>query len=176
MSNIERWRPTQYTDYLVSDKGRVKSLKYTRGQHFRILAQNPDKDGYMCVTLFPDKKYIKAKVHRLVALAFVKGKTKEKRLACHKDGNNQNNHWSNLKWATHRENVMDMAKHCTNKQWCTSEKNVARKLKLQSIKRIKRILKEDKTWGVQSRLAREYNVCPKTISDIKRGRNWKNIN
>ena len=87
----------------------------------------------MWVTLFPDKKYIKAKVHRLVALAFVKGKTKEKRLACHKDGNNQNNHWSNLKWATHRENVMDMAKHGTNKQWWPSEKNVGRKLKLQSM-------------------------------------------
>jgi hypothetical protein len=175
MSNIERWRPTQYPDYLVSDKGRVKSLKYTQGKHFRILAQNPDKDGYMCVTLFPDKKYTKAKVHRLVAEAFVRGKTAKKKFACHKDGNNQNNHWTNLKWATPRENVMDMAKHGTNKQWWTSENNVSRKLKLQSIKRIKRILKEDKTWGVQSRLAREYNVSPKTINDIKRGKNWANI-
>ena len=36
-------------------------------------------------------------------------------------------------------------------------------------------MKEDESWGIQSRLAREYNVAPKTINDIKRGRNWKNI-
>ncbi len=160
---------------MVSDKGRVKSLKLYKGKHFRILAQNPDKDGYMSVTLYPNKKYIKKKVHRLVAEAFVPGRTKLKKYACHKDGNNQNNHWSNLKWATPRENVLDMKKHGTNKQWWTSERNVARKLKLQSIKRIKRILKEDKSWGIQSRLAREYNVAPKTINDIKRGKNWKDV-
>ena len=170
----ERWRCTKYADYLVSDHGRVKSLKYTKGQHFRILAQNPDRDGYMCVTLYPER-YVKAKVHRLVAEAFVRGRTEEKKFACHKDGNNQNNHWTNLKWATPKENVMDMKKHGTNRQWWTPEKNVARKLKLQSIRRIKRILKKDKSWGVQSRLAREYNVAPKTINDIKEGKSWKNI-
>lgn len=159
---------------MVSDKGRVKSLKLYKGKHFRILAQNPDADGYMSVTLYPGK-YVKAKVHRLVALAFCGGKTSEKKYACHIDGNNQNNHYTNLKWATPRENVLDMAKHGTNKQWWTSKNNISRKLKTQSIKRIKRILKEDKSWGVQSRLAREYNVAPKTINDIKRGRNWKDV-
>ena len=175
MSNKEKWQPTKYPDYLVSNKGRVKSLKYTKGKHFRILSQNPDKNGYMCVTLFPDKKYIKAKVHRLVAEAFCKGKSEEKRWALHKDGNNQNNHSSNLYWGSPYDNFRDMLLHGNAKNLWTSEKNVSRKLKLQSVKRIKRILKEDKSWGIQSRLAREYNVAPKTINDIKRGRNWKNI-
>lgn len=171
----EKWQSTKYSDYLVSNKGRVKSLKYTRGTHYRILSQNPDKDGYMCVTLFPNKKYVKAKVHRLVAEAFCKGKSKVKRWALHKDGNNKNNNASNLYWGTPADNTRDMHLHGNAKNWWTSEKNIARKLKLQSVKRIKRILKEDKSWGVQSRLAREYNVAPKTISDIKVGKSWANI-
>ena len=173
MSSKERWRPTQYLDYLVSDRGRVKSLKYTRGKHYHILKQNPDKDGYMTVTLFPDKQYKKGKVHRLVAEAFVKGKTEEKKYACHKDGHNKNNHNKNLYWGSPRDNVMDMKKHGTNKQWWTNKTAVSRKLNGNNVRRIKRILKEDKSWGVQSRLAREYNVAPKTINDIKRGLNWK---
>ena len=36
-------------------------------------------------------------------------------------------------------------------------------------------LRSDKTWGIQSKLARLYNVAPKTINDIKRGKNWKSI-
>jgi hypothetical protein len=175
MSNREKWQPTQYPDYLVSNLGRVKSLKYTKGKHFRLLSQNPDKNGYMCVTLFPDKKYIKAKVHRLVAEAFCKGKSEEKKWALHKDGNNQNNRASNLYWGSPRDNFRDMLLHGNAKNLWTTEKNVSRKLKIQSVKRIKRILKEDESWGIQSRLAREYNVAPKTINDIKRGRNWKNI-
>ena len=129
----------------------------------------------MCVTLFPDKKYIKAKVHRLVAEAFCKGKSEEKKWALHKDGNNQNNRASNLYWGSPRDNFRDMLLHGNAKNLWTTEKNVSRKLKIQSVKRIKRILKEDESWGIQSRLAREYNVAPKTINDIKRGRNWKNI-
>jgi|TARA_E500000178_G_scaffold342601_1_gene388072 hypothetical protein len=175
MSNREKWQPTQYPDYLVSNKGRVKSLKYTKGQHFRLLSQNPDKNGYFCVTLFPDKKYIKAKVHRLVAEAFCKGKSEEKKWALHKDGNNQNNNASNLYWGTPADNFRDMLLHGRAKNLWTSKKNVARKLKIQSVKRIKRILKEDKSWGVQSRLAREYNVAPKTINDIKEGKSWQHI-
>ena len=174
MSNREKWQPTKYPDYLVSNKGRVKSLKYYRGTHFRMLSQHPDNDGYLQVTLYPGK-YVKAKVHHLVAEAFCKGKSKEKRWALHKDGNNQNNRASNIYWGSPADNTRDMHLHGNAKNWWTSEKNAARKLKLQSVKRIKRILKEDESWGIQSRLAREYNVAPKTINDIKRGRNWKNI-
>jgi hypothetical protein len=172
MSNKSRWRPTQYPGYKVSDTGEVMSFKKDKP---RLLAQNPDKDGYMCVTLFPDKKYIKAKVHRLVAEAFVKGRTKLKKFACHKDGNNQNNNYTNLKWATPRENVMDMAKHGTNIRWWTPDNCPTGKLTAKQVKKIKEKLRIDTTWGIQSKLARLYNVCPKTINDIKRGKNWKSI-
>ena len=177
MSSKERWRPTQYPDYLVSDWGRVKSLKWSTQdkRHFRILAQNPNKDGYMTVTLFPNKKYLKKTVHRLVAEAFCKGKSKTNRLVLHKDGNNDNNYYKNLYWGTHKDNFNDMVKHGNNVRFWTSSNCPSKKLKKNQVKRIKRILREDKTWGIQSKLAREYNVAPKTISDIKVGTNWKNI-
>jgi len=175
MSNRERWQPTKYQDYLVSNKGRVKSLKLHRGTHFRYLSQTPDKDGYLTVSIYDNKKHYKPKVHKLVAEAFCRGRSEEKRWALHKDGNNQNNRATNIYWGSPADNVRDMHLHGNAKNWWTSEKNIARKLKLQSVKRIKRILKEDKTRGVQSRLAREYNVAPKTISDIKVGKSWQNI-
>ncbi|BCV05259.1 MAG: hypothetical protein CM15mV101_490 [uncultured marine virus] len=135
MSNKARWRPTQYPGYKVSDTGEVMSLKKDKA---KLLAQNPDKDGYMCVTLFPNKKYIKAKVHRLVAEAFVRGRTKLKRFACHIDGNNQNNNHTNLKWATPRENVLDMAKHGTNIRWWTPDNCPSGKLTAKQVKKLKK--------------------------------------
>ena len=122
-----------------------------------------------------NKKHYKPKVHKLVAEAFCRGRSEEKRWALHKDGNNQNNRATNIYWGSPADNVRDMHLHGNARNWWTSEKNVARKLKLQSVKRIKRILKEDKSRGVQSRLAREYNVAPKTISDIKVGKSWQNM-
>ena len=68
-----------------------------------------------------------------------------------------------------------MKKHGTNKQWWTSKTALARKLQVEDVKRIRSILKKDKTWGIQSKLARQYKVAPKTINDIKRGLNWKNV-
>ena len=148
------------------------SLKQNKA---RLLSQNPDRNGYMQVTLYPDGKYLKKKVHRLVAEAFVKGRTKHRKYACHIDGNNKNNHYKNLKWATPRENVMDMAKHGTNVRWWTPDNCPSGKLTAKQVKKIKEILKKKNVWGIQSKLARLYNVSPKTINDIKRGVNWKSI-
>ena len=50
----------------------------------------------------PNKYY--TPVHRLVALAFCKGKTKERRVVNHRDGNPLNNNAENLEWVTYSEN------------------------------------------------------------------------
>lgn len=59
--------------YQVSNLGRAKSLpKVGSGGHNGIiLSQSKDKDGYLLVYLYADRKKVACKVHRLVAKAFI---------------------------------------------------------------------------------------------------------
>ena len=167
-------KPTKYPEYLVSNYGNVMSLKYYTkdGKNSRPLAQNPDRDGYKTVTLYPNKKYIKAKVHRLVAEAFCKGRTEEKNLALHKDGNKNHNHYKNIYWGTSKQNKADSVRHGTNTQDWTWETAPTRILQPRNVKKIKRLLKE----GMKpSPIAKMYKVHYKTIWDIKVGNSWKHI-
>lgn len=69
------------------------------------LKQRLDSDGYPVVTL--GNKRIKRKVvrvHRLVGKYFVDNPLDRLEII-HKDGNKQNNHFSNLEWCTRSENV-----------------------------------------------------------------------
>lgn len=58
------------------------------------------KNGYHLVCI--NQKY--HPIHRLVALAFLQT-DKTRRFVNHKDGNKSNNHYMNLEWCTHQENV-----------------------------------------------------------------------
>ena len=160
----EVWKPTKYEDYFVSNRGRVKSLKYhtTDGKAARILSQNPDKHGYMTCTLYPNKKYIKAKVHRLVAESFCKGKSEQKAWALHIDGNKLNNM---------AINKADSKKHGTNNgdwNWKTAP---SRKLQPRNVRRIRRLL----TTTSVKKIAEMYNLAYKTIYDIKVGKTWQHL-
>lgn len=69
----------------------------------RSLRFIPSRKGYLLCSLFGLKRYL---VHRLVANLFVPNpdpKTKDQ--VNHKDGNKQNNHYTNLEWCTNQENV-----------------------------------------------------------------------
>jgi len=169
----EVWKATVYSDYLVSNKGRIKSLKYytTDNKNFRFLSQNPDRDGYMTVTLYPDKTYVKAKVHRLVAIAFCKGKTKKKHMALHKNGKKTNNSYKNLYWGDAKDNKADSIKHGTSKADWTWKNSPSRKLQPKDVKRIWGLLKKESTTTVASM----YNLHYKTIYDIKTQKNWKHL-
>lgn len=65
--------------------------------------------GYLRVNLSGDKNKTNMKrVHRLVALAFLKPPSGNRDEVNHKDGNKRNNHINNLEWATRLENMQ----HC----------------------------------------------------------------
>lgn len=97
---MENWQKIEsFGQYLVSDLGRVKSLK----RKGRILKQALDSKGYPKVTLSYGETY-EFKVHILVAKAFV---SNPQNLPCvnHKDGNTRNNRADNLEWVRYRENI-----------------------------------------------------------------------
>jgi|TARA_R110000824_G_scaffold659_1_gene4048 hypothetical protein len=169
------WKPTAHEDYIVSNTGEVTSLKYYNKdkKYQRTLSQNPDKDGYKTVTIYPNKTYIKAKVHRLVALAFCKGRGASRNMALHRDGNKNNNHAHNLYWGNAKDNKADSIKHGTNKGDWTAMTSPSRILQPRNVIKIRRLLKEGKL--KLSEIAKMYNVHYKTIYDIKVGKTWKSI-
>lgn len=85
--------------YQVTDDGQVYSIRSKK-----YLKARKDKDGYLLVNLYKDKKQYTRKVHRLVAEAFLDNPDNKKEVN-HIDCQRDNNCASNLEWVTHRENT-----------------------------------------------------------------------
>lgn len=92
-----------FPDYKVSDNGEVMSKK---GKDYWIkLKGGYDSDGYHIVLLYPPEgKRVTAKVHRLVAEAFIPNPD-NKPVVNHLNGSKKDNRVSNLEWATFSENT-----------------------------------------------------------------------
>lgn len=92
-------------DYRVYEDGTVVSVKGRRGEH--TLKQFIDRNGYRKLQLRFGKygnSYTKCyTVHRLVATLFLENPNNYTDID-HIDGDKLNNHYSNLRWCTHKEN------------------------------------------------------------------------
>ena len=106
----EQWKTIAgYPCYLISDQGRVMSLKNPKNP--KILRQGTNQGGYKSVTLTSGDSYGEGKkktfrVNRLVALAFIKNEHPDKRRDVgHWDSNPANNVVSNLYWCSPLENA-----------------------------------------------------------------------
>ncbi len=86
--------------YKVSNTGEVKS-SHRKG---RILKQGITGRNYKLVILCKNGKTKPFKVHRLVAKAFIQNPDYKPEVN-HKDGDTKNNKFTNLIWATGRENI-----------------------------------------------------------------------
>lgn len=120
----ETWRPIVGHEgrYEVSDHGRVRSLDRiiqqrtrsgapgTRFARGRILKTPLDKDGYVTAALIHQGKFHLRKVHAMVLESFV-GPRPAGLVACHGDGNPQNNTPANLRWDTISSNTYDKIDH-----------------------------------------------------------------
>lgn len=114
----ERWvAVSEYEGlYEVSDKGRVRSLarvvadnngKRTRKLSGMVLATKTKKSGHLSVTLSKAGVLRSKHVHRLVAEAFVPGRSGSLEV-CHINGLPSCNEASNLRWGSRQSNVDDM--------------------------------------------------------------------
>lgn len=108
----EEWRPVVgFEGYEVSSHGRVRSFR--RSPTGRVLVGNRITNGYLQLDLRRGTgKATRAGklIHCLVLEAFV-GPRPDGHEACHNDGDQLNNHLSNLRWDTHVENALDTKRH-----------------------------------------------------------------
>lgn len=89
-----------FEDYLIDEYGNVYSNKYNK---LKVIKQQYHKKGYKVVTLVQNGTKKTLKVHRLVALTFIKNPLNKTQVN-HIDGNKENNNVLNLEWATQSEN------------------------------------------------------------------------
>ena len=100
----EEWREIEgYEKYLISNFGRIKSLKYKKE---RLLTAFPNNKGYLRVCLCRNGKGKHFLVSRLVASAFCENTDPATKIVVdHIDGNIRNNNADNLQWLTLSENA-----------------------------------------------------------------------
>lgn len=103
ITQLENWMTiTDFPDYLVSDRGQIKSLKHGKQ---RVLKPSVSAYGYHVVNLWGPMGVKKQfKVHRLVCHAFNGAPPLNKPFVNHKDGIKLNNVPSNLEWSDKEEN------------------------------------------------------------------------
>lgn len=114
----ERWAPAPGFEghYLVSDDGRIRSLKRRNGDGSPLYVNwKTDTYGYAAVDLWRDGRPRRRRVHVLVAAAFL-GAPPVGEEVRHLDGDRMNPRLANLAYGTRAENVADCLNHGTNHQ------------------------------------------------------------
>lgn len=98
--NMLSLAPLGYSNYAITESGQVWSCRKQRFMH-----QFEHRCRYMFVQLVDDSGIAHNRyTHRLVALMFIP--TQDTTLQIdHIDGNKHNNHYTNLRWVTNRENA-----------------------------------------------------------------------
>lgn len=104
----ERWLPVVGWEdlYLVSSRGRMRSLHKQARAKDGILAATVSATGYHMVGLCRGGARSGRTVHSLVAEAFI-GPRPDGSEVCHGDGDRTNNHVENLRYGTRSENTQD---------------------------------------------------------------------
>lgn len=101
----EEWRPVIGYEglYEVSNLGNVRSLCAGRWKTRMDRKPVPDKDGYLTVNIKKNGKYKCAKIHRIVAEAFIPNPNNYPAIN-HMDEDKTNNRFDNLEWCTNKYN------------------------------------------------------------------------
>jgi len=169
----EEWREVNgYPKYEISNFGRLCSYQANPGHPVgRLLRGTVDDDSRRIYGLYNDKGMKRLRASRLVADAFIeKPKDARRILVIHNDGNPLNNHVSNLRWGSHKENSVDAVKHGTALK---GEKCNGAKLTKEDVKAIR--ARYEITAITQLQLATTYNVTRENISAIIRRVNWRHV-
>lgn len=163
----ERWRPIPgyESNYMASDRGRVKSLpRTTNGRPVKgcVLKGSPDIEGYPAANLWKDGISRTFRIHTLVLLAFV-GPCPPWLECRHRDGSRTNSRLDNISWSTVSKNQMDRVEHGTSNRGTA---NGCHKLTPDEVREIRAAS------GIYREIGDAYGVSMSTVSLIKRRERW----
>lgn len=159
---METWKVIEtHPTYSISNLGRVRN-----NEKNRFKAINPNKDGYMQVTLYPGSNVFF--VHRLVALYFIEN-IDNKPIVNHIDSCRTNNFVDNLEWCTQRENAIHMVKQGNNPDY-NGCKNPMANFTEEDILYIRNTISKN-----DREIAEEFGVSRSSISNIRIGVRYKDI-
>jgi len=100
--------------YRIYEDGRIFSnVRKNKNREWYAMHQQTTDRGYKRVHLrLADGTKKTYRVHQLVATCFLSpADSPERKFINHKDSNKSNNHFSNLEWCTHAENMLHAKMH-----------------------------------------------------------------
>lgn len=164
--------------YQISNLGSVRSVDRiapdTTGSWGRLrrlkgkLMKTQLLNGYWVVMLYKDSKYRHARVHRLIAEAFIANPENKPHIN-HINGLRSDNRIENLEWCSHAENM----KHCYDiglRKPIRPEQCPTVKISFEIAEQIRK-KRQNGTKNVE--LQKEYGLCKRSITDIVKNRTWK---
>lgn len=180
--NIEIWKDIKGFEgkYQISNLGRVKSLPKLKRNKYgvisapEIIMKTWEADGYVRVNLRRDDGSIfNARVHRLIAEAFIPNPENKPQVNHINTIRNDNRVWVN------EDGSIDYAK--SNLEWCTQSENNNNPLTIQNLKQnmrntpkpVMRITKDGYMMGIYESLTiaeNETNIKRKQIGDVVSGK------
>lgn len=157
---VMQWKQSiSFPSYEISECGHLR-----RAQTGRMRKPYSTTRGYPAYCLRrPDRGNVTAHAHVLVAEAFIGPKPFDGAEVCHKDGDKNNAHFTNLRWDTHKSNVADDG---------LGERNTQARLSEGDVRAIRRRVALGET---QRSMSREFGVVPSVICDIVNLKAWAHV-
>lgn len=176
----EEWREVVGWPYQISSHGRLRRTESYRQYQAGMVLKPREKFQagrpkvgnplYLEYILNHKGKTKSVSAHRLVCEAFHGPRPSERHEVAHWDGNTRNSHYTNLRWATPKENSGNDRKR--HGRTACGDRNAGAKLTTDDVIRIKKLLMNGRT---NREIAETFNVSKSAIERIKSRRNWSHL-
>lgn len=167
------WRniPGYVGVYVLSEFGEVKRIRpgVGRARVGAILCTGKNPKGYKHLLLSRNGRSKTFYIHTLVCRVFHGPKPTPAHQAAHRDDDKENNHQSNLYWATPKQNHADRRR---NGGILVGERIGRSKLTERDVRRIRELRRMG--WK-NACIGKKFGVAPHTISAINTGLTWGHV-
>lgn len=164
-----------FPGYRVGDDGSVWSCRWSCGHGARVQSDTwrqlrPGRAGagYEFVNLHGASGKRNFYIHRLVLEAFV-GPCPPGHEGCHNNGDRTDNRPGNLRWATHRENVIDREAHGSNPKGIRNGQAKLDEAQVQAIRKMRADGQQYKD------IAAKFGVSGGAVGMIIKGKTWRHV-